>query len=419
MRPLARVVAWSFAWFFCVLSSYYLIRPLRETVGSMLGREKLQQLFVATFLTMLVANPIYSWLVARVSRRLLVHVVYRLFAVCLLAFWWTMRRHEDQMTPRTAAVFFVWVSVFNLFAVSIFWSFAADVFSNDQARRWYGVIAAGGTLGGVCGSFFAGMLVQRIGIGQLLLIPVVLLEAATHLMNQTHRAAKALHHEPIKTPTQVDEPTGGNVWSGLLAIFRSPYLIGICLILLASELCGTTAYFQQAEIVPAELANDAQRLKFFSDVNLASQIVTIVLQAAAAGLVMRYLGLSVALCILPLVYLVSFIGLGLSTTLSMLAFTQIAQRGTALGIMVPAQQALFTVVPREQKYKAKAFIDTAVFRGGDVLAGWVFVQIRRWGWDLAQVAYAMIPPILIWIVLAWWLGGVAQRKQDNAEGAER
>ena len=413
MRPLFPVIAWSFSWFFAVLSGYYVVRPVRETMGSMLGTAKLQQLFLATFLVMLVANPLYSWLVGRVSRRLLVHLVYRLFALCLLGFWWTMYRNDGQMSDIVAQMFFVWVSVFNLFAVSMFWSFSADVFNNQQARRWYGVIAAGGTLGGICGSFVAGLLVERIGIAQLLLIPMILLELATHLMDQLHRASKNLLADEAVEGVDLDEadqPTGGGVWSGLLAVFRSPYLIGICIVLLLSQLCGTTAYFQQAEIVLAELPSQAQQLKFYSNINLAGQIVTVGLQAVVAGMVMHYFGLSVALCVLPVVYLASFIGLGMSTTLGMLALTRVAQRGAGLGIMVPAQQALFTVVPREQKYKAKAFIDTAVFRGGDVMAGWIFVQIREFGWDLAKISFAMIPIVVVWSVLAWWLGRAAKRR---------
>ena len=333
----------AFAWFFLLLTSYYLVRPVRETLGSELGTGELPWLFAATFLTMLLLNPIYAMLVARVSRRVLVHVTYRFFSLCLVAFWLLMNRESS---PWVARCFFVWVGVFNMFAVSIFWSFLADSFSSDQAKRLFGVIAAGGTIGGVVGSLAAQQSVEQIGVAQLLLIPIVLLEVATWLMTRFHRLAKRF--STTEALAVQDKPTGGSFWEGIASVFQSRYLLAICGLLLLSSICGTTGYFQQIEIIGGTIEDSEQRLKLFARMNLAVQVVTVVLQSLIVGRLIRWFGLPVVLCVLPLVYATSFLGLGLTTTLAMLVVGRVAQRSAAFGILVPAQETLFTVIPRAE-----------------------------------------------------------------------
>lgn len=419
------VVFWACAWFFCVLGGYYVLRPVREEMATQVSKEELQQLILAVFVLMLLASPLYSWLVARFSRRLLVRLIYRFFELCLFCFWLVLRSESLAEHPWVPRLFFIWVSVFNLFAVSIFWSFATDVFSKEHAKIFFGVMAAGGTLGAIVGSFAAGQLAPVLGIAGLLWIPLVLLELATFLMAGMHRAARRLqmpsasHTPTTDTPGEEgDEPIGGGIWAGLLSIVRSPYLSAICLLLLMSQLCGTTSYFQQQEIVPSQVADRAQRLKVFADINLWGQVLTVVLQAFVAGHLMRFGGLALTLCILPVVYLASFLALGADPTLLVLAIAQIVQRGTSLGLMVPAEHALFTVVSREDKYKAKSFIDTAIFRGGDVLASWLFVTTRQ-HWTLTQISYLMVPVVACWMPIAWWLGRQAGHAGKTAEKNER
>ena len=405
----------AFAWFFCVLLSYYLIRPVRETLGSVLGRNELLPLFTATFTVMVLANPIYSFLIAKLPRRVLALIVYAFFALCLFVFWLFM---NTTISTWTARAFFVWVSVFNLFAVSLFWSFLADTFSSEQAKRLFGFVAAGGTLGGLTGSFLAQELVGRVGMAQLLLVPMGAIGVVAILMLSFDRAARQMKAKTEVAVSEEDQPTGGTFWEGITHVMQSPYLMGICGALILAKLCGTTGYFQQTEIVSETLADNEMRIRLFARMNIAVQVVTIILQTLFVGRLMRWWGLSAVLCILPLTYAASFLGLGMTSTLAMLVIGRVAQRGMAYGLMVPAQETLFTVVSREDKYKSKGFIDTAITRGGDVLASLINDWLFRLGLALQAVAFGMIPATLVWCGISWWLGRqqVLRAKYFESEG---
>lgn len=421
------VVASAAAWFFCVLSSYYTLRPMREMVGSDLGTDIVDNLFLVVFITVLVANPLYSALVARVSRRVLVHFVYRFFVVCLIGLWWFVH-DQGEITGLAAQFLFVFVSVFNLFVVTIFWSFLADAFTSAQAKRWYGVIAAGGTFGAVAASFFNQTLAQRFGIVGLLVVAAILLEVATYSMEVLHRGLKRIpddneqpasdttsQQDKTSTTDEEDQAVKGTVWSGLVAIVRSRYLLMISLTLLLSQFSGTMAYMQQTQLTGELFETPADRLAYFSRINFAGQTLTVLLQGAVAAWVMRRLGLSIALCALPVVYLISFAALGAAdqlidgnTVIWVLATAVVTIRGVSLGINVPAQQTLFTVVPREQKYKAKAFIDTVVFRGSDVIASatFTFLQART---AFSNIAVGLMVLTTLWVFVGWWLGKKQQQ----------
>lgn len=396
----------AFLWFFFVLFSYYLIRPVRETFGSILGSKELPYLFMATFLVMLVANPIYGFLVAKLPRRILALIVYAFFAICLTVFWYLIRFEVD--STWTARAFFVWVSVFNLFAVSLFWSFLADTFDSQQAKRLFGLIAAGGTLGGLCGSFLAQRVVERIGVAQLLLIPLAFIVVLSALMLFFERASKNVRGEEVE---ERGEATGGTFWEGISSVCKSPYLLAICGALILAKLCGTTGYFQQTEIVSQTMADPELRTRLFARMNLAVQLLTILMQTLLVGRLLRGGGLSLVLCLLPFTYALSFLGVGLTATLAMMVAGRVAQRGMAYGMMAPAQETLFTVVSREDKYKSKGFIDTAVVRGGDVIASFLYDTLRA-TMSLQWVSFAMIPVTFVWAGLGWWLG-----KQQNRRAA--
>ena len=332
--------------------------------------------------------------------------------------------------------FFVWVSVFNLFAVSVFWSFLADTFRDDQAKRWFGVIAAGGTLGGIGGSLLAGRLAGWMGMTNLLLLPVPLLIGCVACMFGLHfsalrfRARSGFRGESAapglggrdKDVTQADEPppeerpTGGSFWEGMWHVVASPYLLAICAMLLAVKVCGTIGYYQQNELIGEAIARPETRLQLFADINLAVQVITIVLQALVAGQVMQRLGLSVALIALPIAYLISFTALAVTATVSVLVAARVAQRSVGFGLFVPAQETLFTVVPRRDKYKAKGFMDTALSRGADVAAGWAYNGLRGLGLTLAQIALLAVPMTLVWALLGWLLGKAFRRRAAMGGG---
>ncbi len=396
-------LTWGFAWFFFLLLAYYVLRPVRETLGVERGAEGLKWLFTATFIGMLVAVPFYSALVARVARERLVPIAYRFFAMNLLLFWFALR--TDGATRGYAAnAFFVWVSIFNLFAVSIFWSFQADVFSSAQGKRLFGFIAAGGTLGAVLGSLITAELSSLIGTANLLLIPLVLLEAALFC------ARRLELHAASKRPDSDRSGTGGSLFEGFSATFRSPLLRAIAAYTLCNALLGTTVYFQQAEVVKVAIEEEAARTAFFARLNLWVQLATVLIQVLITARLLKAIGVAAALCILPLIYAIGVGVLGFVPTLAVLAVVDVVRRAGSYAIASPSREVLFTSVARTEKYKAKSFLDTVVFRGGDALAGHAFNALRALGAGGLWMAAIMIP-----IAGAWaWIGHKAGRMHQTA-----
>ncbi len=409
-------VFWATTWFFFILLGYLIVRPVRETMGSIGGTKQLQGLMLITFVAMLVAVPVYSFLVARLPRRWLVRVVYHFFAACLLAFFLLMRVESEPVQVWTARVFFVWVNVFSLFATSVFWSVLADLFDSNQGKRLFGLVAAGGTTGAITGSLVTSQLAGVLSTGELLLIPVVMIEAgllcAWRLEKQTSLSTK---HSTAKQ-VEADRPTGGGVMSGIKQVLRSPYLATICLFLFFVQSCGTQLYFEQAEIVATAFESKEERTQTFAYLDLGAQVLTLLFQLLLSGFVLRRLGVSVALVILPIVYGLGFASLAVSPTLSMLFVVIIATRATGYGITVPAREVLFTVVSREEKYKSKNFIDTVVLRGGDAISGQIFGSLRGLGLSLPTLNLCAIPVTGIWALVAWRLG-IYQSRRDQTSSS--
>lgn len=397
----ARALLWGFAWFFCLLLAYFILRPVRETLGVEQGIGGLKWLFTATFVGMLLAVPLYSALVTRLGRRRLVPVAYRFFALNLLLFWAALSA-GDGLRALAANSFFVWLSIFNLFAVSIFWSFQADLFSSEQGKRLFGFLAAGGTLGAICGSIVAAELVVVVGTANLLLIPALLLELSLLCVRRLDAHASALNAESGPSPL---EGTGGGLLDGFSATFRSPYLLSIAAYILLNALLGTTVYFQQAEIVKEVIQKEAERTAFFARVNLWVQCATVVLQVLITARLLKVAGVALALCVLPCIYALGVGALGLVPTITALAIVDVARRSATYAISGPSREVLFTSVSRGEKYKAKSFIDTAVFRGGDALAGHAFNALRSAGVVGVGLAAVMIPVAGLWA----WIGYRAGR----------
>ncbi len=278
-----RAMIWATAWFFLILLGYFIIRPVRETMGTIGGTRELQGLFLASFVAMLVAVPFYSALVARLPRRWLVRVVYHFFAACLVGFWLLMHVDSPQVQTWTARTVFVWVSVFALFATSVFWSVLTDLFTSRQAKRLFGLIAAGGTAGAITGSLLTSQLAIHLSTGTLMLLPVGMIEAGLWCAWRLERQAGAIRKiapDPSDGTDDSDNPTGGGVWSGITHVMKSPYLASICLFLFFVQACGTQLYFEQAEIVSAAIPEEESRTSLFAYVDLGTQI----LDAAGPGL---------------------------------------------------------------------------------------------------------------------------------------
>lgn len=400
---------------FLILLGYFMIRPVRETTSSIVGTDELQRLFLASFITMLLIVPAYSALVARLPRRWLVRTVYHFFAASLLVFWGLRQIEDPTVELWTARVLFVWISVFGLFATSVFWSVLADLYTSNQGKRLFGLIAGGGTAGAISGSLIASQLATQLSTSTLLLLPIVVIEAGLLCAWQLERQAETLWEadpEGRTSDESADRPTGGGLLAGVTHVVRSPYLASICLFLFFVQACGTQLYFQQADIVREAIPSEQSRTQLFAYIDLGTQLLTLLLQTSVAGVVLRRLGVSAALVLLPMVYMLGFAALAWHQSLAVMVCTAIAARAAGYGIAVPAREVLFTVVPREDKYKSKSFIDTVVLRGADTISGQIFGTLRGWGIGLSALNLYALPVTGLWAFVAWRLG---RRQRQLAE----
>jgi len=404
---------WSFAYFFCVLSSYYVLRPVREEMGVATGVERLPWLFTGTFLAMAAAVPVFGALAARFPRRTLLPVVYAFFIACILGLFALLR---GVGAPAWApGAFFIWLSVFNLFVVSVFWSFMADVWREEQARRLFGFIAAGGSAGALVGPTVTALLAPRIGPVNLLPVAAAILAGALVCVARLRPGAPVAGPGALPDDPAADEaPVGGGALGGLARMLRSAYLSGIALFVVLGTLFATFVYFQQAQIVRAAFADPGQRTAIFALMDLAVNALTIGAQLFVTGALATRFGLVRVLPALPLVTLAGFTALAMVSTAGVLVAFQVLRRAAQYGITGPAREMLFTVLPREDKYKAKNVIDTIVSRGGDALSGWAFAGLSALGLGMTGVSLVALPLAALWIALAVYLGRREERLRGGA-----
>ena len=414
MRPEeVRALLWSFAYFFFLLAAYYVLRPVRDEMGIAGGVKNLPWLFTATFIVMLAVVPVFGAMVARIPRRRFIPLVYHFFVANILIFW-LLLTFKFAMAD-TAKVFFVWISVFNLFAVSVFWSFMSDLYASEQGKRLFGFIAAGGSAGALLGPAIAVWLAEPIGRANLLLIAALLLEFAVLCAMRLESAADALKTKtPTSNTTVPREAALGGSWiAGLIMVARSPYLAGIAMWVALLSLAGTFLYFQQASIVSALTDDPNKRTAIFAQIDLAVSLLTITVQFLATGKLIRRFGAGPAAAFLPLVFAAGFLMLALTPMLWVVIAFQATQRAANFAISNPAREVLFTVVGREEKYKAKYVIDNVVFRGGDAASGWLFHALRGLGMELNAIALAAVPVALGWFALALALGRSHEKRTTD------
>ena len=415
------VVRHGAAWFFLVLFGYYVLRPIREQISTTYGIKNLEWLFSATFGTMLIAIPLFAFLVSKFPRRKLVPAMYGFFCVCLVGFWAAF-----QFTPATAMlggiparewvarILFIWISVYGLFIVSFFWSVMGDLVSTEQGRRLFGFVFGGGTAGGLVASAITTGLVERLGQANLLILPAVALAVSLSVYFSLERSHAKL--APQTGSSTSGKATGGNPFAGLTAVFKSRYLFAIAAYGLLLATCGTTIYFQQAEIVDAAFATEEARTSFFAGVNLWVQVVTIVLQTAVVGRLMKHVGLGLTLAILPLAYVLGITSLALAPTVAVLAVISVTGRSAEYAIANPAREVLFAAVNREDRYKAKSFIDTIVRRGGDTVVGSVYSSLRETvGVAMTTLSWLVLPIAACWVGLAVFIGRENRRIAGKSE----
>ena len=410
-----RATLWSFLYFFCLLAVYLILRPLRDEMGIAAGRDTLQYLFTATFFVMLAASPLYAGLVAKLPRQKFIPLIYRFFILNLVIFWAFLTFSIE--ATWTARIFFVWVSVFNLFAVSVFWSFMADLFATEQGKRLFGFIAAGGTAGTLLGSSLTVGLSGVIGPANLLIAAGGLLELAIFCAARLESAVPV--SEQSSAQGNGAAALGGGMLAGFRLILGSRYLAGIALWVALLSLAGTFLYFLQQDVVRSISADPAVRTRIFAGMDLIANLMTLALQFAATGQIIKRLGAGTAAALLPMVFACGFAALMIVPGLWTVVAFQALQRTLNFSFSNPAREILFTSVAREEKYKAKNLIDTVVFRGGDVVWSWVFAALSGIVGSALMVAGLAIPVMGAWAGLALWLGRAQESMMKTEKGSAK
>ncbi|MGI9229805.1 MAG: NTP/NDP exchange transporter [Gammaproteobacteria bacterium] len=394
-------VVWAFAYFFCLLCGYYIIRPIRDEMAILGGVENLQWLFTGTLLAMLLVVPVFGWLSSRYQRRQFLPWVYGFFVFNLLLFSVLLKLPSIQIY--VARAFFIWVSVFNLFVVSVFWSLMADIFNNNQAKRLFGFIAAGGTAGAITGPGLTALLVEQFGKANLLLLSALFLSLTIIAIVQLCRWSD-------ETLEQTPAPLGGGILDGIKMVIASPYLSGICLLIFFYTTLSTFLYFQQAQIFADNITDSNLRIKIFSYMEIAVNVLTLSIQFFFTGRIIKRLGLALALIIVPLLLVFGFIALGIAAGLGTIIAVQIIKRSGNYAIMRPAREMLFVVLDKDAKYKAKNFIDTTIYRTGDAFSAWVYAALKGAGLSLNHIAFIAVPVTAAWVWLSYRLGKQQQGK---------
>jgi len=397
-------VAWSFAYFFCVLSSYYILRPVRESMAVGSGADTIPYLFLGTFAAMMVATPIFGWVTSRFPRRIFLPWVYMFFISNILIFWFVFSQLIDDGADHVwlGRIFFVWLSVFNLFVVSVFWSFMADIYTRDQGRRLFGVITAGGSIGALIGGATTSVYVVDIGFQNLFPIAAALLTLGALCIGRLRKWVAVEHEEEIDETVESDTPLGGNPFSGITDVFRSKYFMAIAASSVIASLLGTALYMFAAQLVEESIPGANARTEFFSNINFWTNLFALLGQMFLVRHVVARFGIGRSLALMPIVSIAGFALLAFDPVLGVVALLTIARRALGFSFSKPTTDMLYSVVTPEEKYKTKNFIDTAVYRFGDIVGTWS-VKIMM-GLGISGVSWVMLPFAAVWCFISLWLG---------------
>ena len=403
-----RALFLAFVFNFVVLGGYYVIRPIRDEIGADRGVENLPWMYTGTLIGMLVANALYAAIVVRMSRRRFIPIAYR-FAIANLFVFFLLMRVVPLAQERSilAPIFFIWVSVFNLFATTMFWSFMADVFTPEQGKRLFGFIAVGGSSGGIVGGFVTSSLAGKLSTALFLLITAAMLEIAA-------QCVRLFPADFRKQGQPSEQPIGGRFWEGATHIARSPYLLGLAAFLILYTITNTWAYFQQSDLTGHQLQDRAARTSFLANIDIAVNTITVLIQVFLTGRLMKWFGVGITLVLMPLLSAVGFAAIGFAPILTVLATFQILRRAAGFALLRPAREVLFTVLRREDKYKAKSLIDTFGYRLGDITGAWSYPLMRWFGLGLVGISWVAVPLGAIWCALSIWLG---RRQRSLAESS--
>lgn len=409
-KEMPAVIA-SFLLIFCVMCGYFAVRSVRETAGTFLGKERVANLFLLTWVASLAIVPAYGWVVARFRRSRFLPIVYGAVGVSLAIVGFLLRTDPENVL--VMEFFYVMISVLNLFMLSVFWGFLLEIFAKEQSKRLFGVIAAGGSAGALVGPWLTSMTVRHIGNPGVLYLGAALFMVAI----VCQRALLTVWHQARQTHAVTvgqDEPVGGNpLIDGMRLLFTSPYLLGIAIFVVLLSSVSTFLYFEQLRIVSETFKDSAQRTQVFALMDAIVQTVTLLLQLFVTGRIATRLGVTTLLVIVPFAMIFGFLGLAAFGSFAMLAFVFCARRIGEYAFVRPGREMLFATLSTEDRYRVKHVIDVPVYRGGDALSSQVDSLLGHAGLSPAKVAVVGSGLAAIWMLNAWWLG----RRHDNGEVA--
>ena len=398
-------------YFFFLLAAYYVLRPLRDEMGVLFGgAPRLHLLFTGTFLATLLTAPLFAWLVSRYPRHVFLPGVIVASLLCLLGFWYLTR--AGGWVGAIVPAFFIFLSVFNLFVVSVFWSFLAEVFSREEAAKLFAPIAAGGTLGALAGPLLNQVTLKLFDQRGLLVVSIALLALALLAM----LALKSL--SPAHSPVHGASAIGGDLWGGVRAVFRSRYLLLIALLVFLYVEVSTILYFQQTRLVEAASTDSSVRTALFAERDFYTNLATFLLQFVGTGLLIRWFGTRWLLLACPLLVAALMLNFAIEPTLLALVVLQVAHRASDFAVIKPIRDLLFTAVGEEEKYKAKNFIDVTVYRFGDVVSAWINAGFAQFAVPIAAVAAFGIAVCLGWGAAGFKVGRTfdQDRKREAVSG---
>src|ERR1700682_1009222 len=393
-----RAMSLAFVFNFVVLAGYYILRPIREEIGASSGVENLPWMYTATLVGMLIANTLFAAIVLRMSRRKFLPLAYRFAIANLFIFFLLMRAVPSEWQWLLARSFFVWVSVFNLFATTLFWAFMTDLFTAEQGKRLFGFIAIGGSLGAILGPLVPTFLVDRFSTGVFCLMSAAMFELAAQCVRFFPAEFREQHQGAA-----AENPIGGNIWDSVTHIWRSPYLFALVLFIFIYTLTNTWAYFQQADLTQHQITDKAARTAFFGKLDFSVNTLTVLIQLCLTSRLLKWFGVGFTLVLMPALSGLGFVAIGYAPILIVLAVFQVVRRATGFALLRPAREILFTVLRREDKYKAKSFIDTFGYRAGDQVGAWSYRGVHDLGLGRSALSFIAVPLIAVWCAISLWL----------------
>jgi AAA family ATP:ADP antiporter len=405
-----KAVITAFVYFFFLMASYFILRPLRDTMGTVYGVKHLQELFTGTFVLSFIVAPVFAGLASRIRLASFLPWVYGFIAITMVVFYVLFQRVANDRW--VAAAFYIWLSTFNLLTISVFWSLMADTFSSTQARRLFGFIAAGGTVGTIAAPAFITLFVNAVGTNSLLLMSAAGFTITAFLVRllEAEKRKLAAGGQEV-APTSLDRKLGGNPFDGFVLLFRSRYLLMIALFLLLMTWISTVIYFQLGDLISKEFASRAARTQAYATIDLATNSIAVLIQLFGTGRFIRRFGVTTGLLINPVIMVIAFIAVVFSPVLLVLGALQVTRRFSEYAIAKPSRDMLFTVVDQQAKYKAKNVIETVVYRFGDLTSSWLSAAVLPFG--VAGLAIFGIAIAALWFPVAWLLGRQYETVRDG------